>query len=176
MNIKLTSMHRSLLLVGVLVLSTFLPARSAFSQAALKPLFLMWNAEREDNFTTATDRGVSSGVGYSLARTEACVFSAQTFDTVPLELYWNPARGDNMTVSTAEGIQSAIDAGYEFVRVEGYVFSEPVAGTIPLELYWSALREDNFTTGTGTGSASAIDAGYEFVRVEGYAYPASECS
>jgi hypothetical protein len=143
----------------------------------LVPLQQYWSAQRQDNFTTATDAGGKNAIaaGYGYVRNEACVFKTQQPGTVPLNLYWNAQRGDNFTAATNIGAQSATQAGYGFAGVEGYVYPNQQPGTVPLNLYWNAQRGDNFTTATTAGEQSAKDAGYTFVRAEGYALPADRC-
>lgn len=169
---------KRLILLFLVAASFVLSGTTSFAQAppGTRQLLLFWNAERRDNFTTATAVGEASAgdANYAFVRTEGHVFTQNVAGTVPLLLYWNADRQDNFTTATAEGRRDAEAAGYKFVRVEGYVYEKEHRGTVPLLLYWNAERGDNFTTATAEGKRDAEAAGYQFVRVEGYVFPESE--
>lgn len=151
-----------LLLAGsITILSAPVHAQS------LAPLKLYWNADRGDNFTTATSIGEQSAIDaqYGFARVEGQVYTAPIPGTIALQLYWNAQRGDNCTAASAPA------AGYGFVRVEGYMFRSRRPGTVPLKLFYSPARGDYFTTATNSGERSALEAGYRFISVEGYVLP-----
>jgi hypothetical protein len=145
------------------------------SQQNLVPLKLFWNAEREDNFSTATTLGEQEALanGYQFIGIEGYVFSNQEPGTVPLKLYWNAQRGDYFTTATPQGEQDALGSGYQFIRIEGYVFQSETQhqSIVPLKLFWHGGRGDNSTTAIPGTEQSAYAAGYQFVRFEGYIFP-----
>lgn len=145
------------------------------TQQNVAPLKLYWNAQREDNFTTATTAGEQDALanGYQLIGIEGYVFSNQEPGTVPLKLYLNAQRGDYFTTATPQGEQDALGSGYQFVRVEGYVIQSETQrqGIVPLKLFWHGGRGDNATTANPGSEQSAHAAGYQFVRFEGYVLP-----
>ena len=107
------------------------------------PLNAFWNADRGDNFTTATQAGEASAhaAGYQTQpRIEGYVFPDQRPGTVPLKLFWQADWADNFTTATRDGEVSALASGYERGRVEGYVFPTQQPDTVPLKLYWSQER------------------------------------
>lgn len=145
------------------------------SQQNLVPLKLYWNAEREDNFSTATPLGEQDALanGYQFIDIEGYVFPNQEPGTVPLKLYLNAERGDYFTTATAQGEQDALGSGYQFVRIEGYVFQYETQqqGIVPLKLFWHGGRGDNSTTATQGSEQNAYAVGYQFVRFEGFVFP-----
>jgi len=141
--------------------------------AATAPLRLFWNAQRRDNFTTATADGErdANAAGYAFVEVEGRIQSVQAPGTLPLNLYWSEQRGDNLTTTRAPERIGAGRRGYRFVRIEGYVYREQAPGTIPLHLYRSEARGDYFTTATEIGQANARAAGYTYMGVEGFVLP-----
>jgi hypothetical protein len=121
-----------------------------------------WNAERGDNFLTATDAGRSAArsAGYLFVRREGWTLIGG--GPAPLQCWWNSRRQDNYTTGMAEGVHASQAAGYVFVRNEGYLWNQPSG----LCLFWDERRGDNFTAGSREGYLAAAAAGYRFIRGE----------
>lgn len=90
-------------------------------------LYLFWNPDRQDYFSTATRQGVDSAVsaGYQYLGVQGYVRGRYEAHTVPLRQYWSADRQDNFLTATPEGVRDALAAGYTFVRIEGYVYPNP---------------------------------------------------
>jgi len=149
----------------------------------LVPLRLYWSGKNQDNFVTATRKGVKEALaaGYRFSRIEACIIGADTKlserspGSAALKLFWSSNRGDHFSTASSGGAQDAMAAGYQFVRTEGYILPVKQPGTVPLKLYWSSGRKDNFSTASQQGVHAAEGAGYRYARIQGYVYPPSKC-
>ncbi len=149
----------------------------------LVPLLLYWSEKDQDNFVTATRKGVKEALaaGYRFNRIEACIIGADTKlserspGSAALKLFWSSNRGDHFSATSSGGEQDAMAAGYQFVRTEGYILPVKQPGTVPLKLYWSSGRKDNFSTASQQGVHAAEAAGYRYARIQGYVYPPSKC-
>jgi hypothetical protein len=102
-------------------------------------LKLYWNAERGDNFCTATAQGEQDArsAGYPFVRVEGFILPNPEPGTVPLKLYWSAARGDNCCAASAQTEHDALASGYMFVRVEGYVYP----AVAPITANWKHFRD-----------------------------------
>jgi len=158
-------------------------AKSSKYPVNLVPLQLYWSGRNQDNFVTATRKGVDEALaaGYRFVRTEACVADADTkradlnVGSRALKMFWSLSRGDHFSAASRHGESDATTAGYQFIRNEGFIFPSKQPDTVPLKLYWNASRKDNFSTATLQGAHDAELAGYRFSRIQGYVYPASNC-
>lgn len=149
----------------------------------LVPLRLYRSEKNQDNFVTATRKGVKEALaaGYRFSRIEACIIGVDTklsersLGSAALKLFWSSNRGDHFSAASSRGEHDAMAAGYQFVRTEGFILPVKQPGTVPLKLYWSSGRKDNFSTASQQGIHDAEAAGYRYARIQGYVYPPSKC-
>lgn len=97
------------------------------SEGKTTPLYLYYNNDRKDNFTTASPEGIRAAEagGYRKAGIQGYVLKTVNQKSKhlykPLWLYYHSGRKDNFVTASKRGIADAESDGYRKVRIEGYV-------------------------------------------------------
>ena len=141
----------------------------------LNDLTLQQFGQIVDNYTTgdSNDQQNALAAGYTIARTEGCVYSDQQSGTIPLYVYTNET--DNFSTATPAGQSTASAGNYVNNGLAGYIFPTPLTdgSSIPLQNWFG--NNDYYAAASSAGISAAQQAGYVFVETEGYILPATNC-